>query len=58
MKVMVTPTNGKPYKKIAGLNQLRFYIAGGISGLTLTNMKAYDINGNLMSGITPNIQQQ
>lgn len=58
MKVMVTPTRGRPFAKIAGISQLKFYIAGGVTGLTLTNLKAYDINGSLMTGITANIQQQ
>ena len=35
---------------------LKFYVAGGISGLTLTNLKAYDINGNPVTGVTAAIQ--
>lgn len=53
LKVIVTPVNGNTV--IAGIDQ-KFYIAGGITGLTLTSFKAFDVNGNLMAGITPSIQ--
>lgn len=55
LKVIVTPTNAVTLSSTPGIaNQFRFYIAGGIAGLTLTNLKAYDVQGNLMSGITAN----
>ena len=34
----------------------KFYIAGGLSGLTLTSLKAYDISGNPVAGVVPAIQ--
>ena len=34
----------------------KFYIAGGLSGLTLTSLKAYDINGNPITGVTAAVQ--
>ena len=55
LKVMVTPTKGKT---LGLLVQEKFYIAGGITGLTLTNLKAYDINGNVMAGVTATVTQQ
>lgn len=51
--VMLTPANGATLKQLLNF---KFYIAGGITGLTLTGMKAYDINGNLMPGITASVQ--
>ncbi len=56
LKAIVTPTKAITLEKKPGIVQLKFHIAGGITGLTLTNLKAYDVNGNLMSGITANIQ--
>lgn len=53
LKVMVTPTAGTT---LVNALDLKFYIAGGLTGLTLTSLKAYDINGNLMSGIQANVQ--
>jgi hypothetical protein len=51
IKVMLTPTQGVTLTQIL---DFKFYIAGDITGLTLvpSSMKAYDVNGNLMSGIT------
>lgn len=51
--VMLTPTQGKT---LTQLLDYKFYIAGGITSLTQTGLKAYDINGNLMSGITATVQ--
>jgi hypothetical protein len=59
LKVMVTPTNGQTLSRLGktgNMPRFRFYIAGGITGLTQTNLKAYDVNGNPMSGVTANIQ--
>lgn len=53
LKVLLTPVRGKT---LGLLVHQKFYIAGGLTGLTLTSLKAYDINGNLMSGIQANVQ--
>lgn len=53
MRVMLTPTGGAPLNRLL---DFKFYIAGGITGLTLTSLKAYDINGTLMSGINALVQ--
>jgi hypothetical protein len=34
----------------------KFYISGGITGITPTNIKAYDINGNPVAGVIASIQ--
>ena len=33
-------------------NYFKFYVTGGITGLQVTNVKAYDSAGNLISGVT------
>jgi hypothetical protein len=53
IKVLLTPTVGET---LSQLLDYKFYIAGGIAGLTQTNLKAYDVNGNPVSGITANVQ--
>ena len=49
LRVLVTPTNDliKGPKK-----NLKFYIAGGLTGLALQNATAYDINGYIVPNIT------
>jgi hypothetical protein len=51
--VILIPTQGKTLSQML---DFKFYIAGGITGLTQPNLKAYDVNGNLMSGITATVQ--
>jgi hypothetical protein len=51
--VMLTPTNGQTLKQVL---DFKFYIAGGITGLTQTGLKAYDVSGNPMTGVTAKIQ--
>lgn len=53
LKVLLTPVRGRT---LGLLLQQKFYIAGGLTGLALTSLKAYDINGNLMSGISASVQ--
>lgn len=53
LKVMITPVKGQT---LSAIIKEKFYIAGGIAGLTLTSFKAYDVNGVLLAGITPSIQ--
>lgn len=53
LKVMITPANGK---KLDAIVKEKFYISGGITGLSPPTVKAYDINGNRLSGITATIQ--
>lgn len=59
LKVMVMPTNGKTLlPDEGGLINQKFYIAGGITGLSQPTVKAYDINGNLMTGISATVEYQ
>ena len=51
--VMLAPTKGVTLSQWL---DLKFYIAGGLSGLTLTSLKAYDISGNPVAGVVPAIQ--
>jgi len=51
--VVLTPAQGITLSRIS---DFKFYIAGGISGLTQTNLKAYDVNGYLMAGVTAAVQ--
>lgn len=56
LTVMVTPTVGDG-TSISTLKDFKFYVAGGVTGLTLdqTTVKAYDINGSLLSGVTATV---
>lgn len=63
LNVMLTPSNGKTLAQTGGQNgliQFKFYIAGGISGLSLvqSSVKAYDVNGSLISGISAYVEPQ
>ena len=63
LTVMVTPSGGTTLKQTSGgtgLLQFKFYIAGGIAGPGLSQpvIKAYDVNGNPMLGITATVTPQ
>ncbi|BAN33962.1 hypothetical protein SCD_n00113 [Sulfuricella denitrificans skB26] len=61
LKVMLTPAKGNTLAQTLsknGLVQFKFYIAGGITGLTQTSLKAYDINGSPLTGITATVTPQ
>ncbi len=53
--VLLYPTRGVT---ASSLFNFKFYVAGGVTGLTLptSNMQAYDVNGNLIPGISATIQ--
>lgn len=53
VRVILTPTAGAT---LAQMIDFKFYISGGITGITPTNIKAYDINGNPVAGVTAGIQ--
>jgi len=42
LRVLLVPTHGET---LAHLSHFKFYIAGGITDLLLTHVKAYDVNG-------------
>lgn len=52
LTVMVTPTQGTTFTQ---MSDFKFYIAGGITGLTQTGLKAYDINGVAVPGVTAKV---
>ncbi|TCV77549.1 hypothetical protein [Sulfurirhabdus autotrophica] len=63
LKVMLTPSKGSTLTQTLsnkGLVQFKFYVAGGITNLTLdpSSVKAYDINGTLMTGVTAKVTPQ
>ncbi len=53
VRVILTPTAGKT---LVQMIDFKFYISGGITGITPTNFKAYDINGSPVSGVSFAIQ--
>lgn len=53
VRVILTPTAGTT---LAQMIDFKFYISGGITGITPTNFKAYDINGSPVSGVSFAIQ--
>ena len=53
VRVILTPTAGATLSQMI---DFKFYISGGISGITPTNLKAYDINGVPVSGVSFAIQ--
>jgi hypothetical protein len=54
LKVMLVPTAGATLTRA---KDLKFYIAGGLSNVVLkpSSLKGYDINGNLIAGITATV---
>ena len=53
VRVILTPTAGTT---LAQMIDFKFYISGGLTGITPTNLKAYDINGTPVSGVSFAIQ--
>lgn len=66
LKVMLAPINGITLPKLTGINnpiavglvQFKFYIAGGITGLSQPTIKAYDITGSPITGVTATVTAQ
>ncbi|MES2354416.1 MAG: hypothetical protein V4568_08420 [Pseudomonadota bacterium] len=54
--VMLTPVNGKT---LGNLAHFKFYVSGGVTGVAYasSSLKAYDINGNAITGITTTVSQ-
>ncbi len=52
IRVILTPANGV---NLASMTNFKFYVAGGVTGLAFGTVKAFDSNGNVVSGITPQI---
>lgn len=52
LRVILTPARGQV---LGAITDFKFYVAGGITALQLTSVKAVDINGNAVAGVTANI---
>ena len=52
MRVILNPAKGLVLNKII---DFKFYVTGGITGLQLIKLKAVDINGNAVAGVTASI---
>lgn len=50
MKVILTPTNSA--KPMDNMNDFKFYVAGNVQNMAITSVSAFDINGNVVSGVT------
>jgi len=51
--VILTPTQGVTLTQML---DFKFYVSGGVAALTQTSLKAYDVNGVSMTGVTAAIQ--
>lgn len=49
LRVMVMPTKNKVLKDMV---RFKFYVSGGVENLNIVDTKAYDIDGNEVSGVT------
>jgi hypothetical protein len=52
LRIILNPAKGQA---LAQFSDFKVYVTGGISGLQLLNLKAVDINGNPVTGVTANI---
>lgn len=49
---ILSPNNGQ---NPSAFVNFKFYVAGGLTGLAVTSVKAYDISGNPVSGVTATV---
>ena len=49
MRVIILPAKAQA---LSNVHDYKFYVAGGVTNLTVLNVKAVDINGNNVSGVT------
>jgi hypothetical protein len=52
LNVMLTPTQGT----LLGAKNSKFYVAGGITGLSVISVSAYDSSGQSIVGVTASVQ--
>jgi hypothetical protein len=52
LRAIITPAKAQP---LGSLLDYKFYVTGGITGLSVVSVKAFDINGNPVSGITASL---
>lgn len=53
MKVIISPVNGQ---SLTQMIHFKFFISGGVTGFGVPTVKAYDVNGNPISGVIAAIQ--
>ena len=53
LRVIVTPAKGVA---LSNMVDFKFYVAGGITGLTVSQVKAFDENGNPVAGVTATVR--
>jgi hypothetical protein len=52
MRVIISPAKTQA---LSNIHDYKFYIAGGVTNLAVSNVKAVDIDGNAVSGVTATI---
>jgi hypothetical protein len=52
LHVVMVPSSGQPPSDI---QQFKFYVAGGLTGLMVSSVQAYDINGGGIPGVTATV---
>jgi len=52
LRVLLTSANNQP---LSDLLDFKFYLAGGITGLSAPVVQAYDINGNVIAGVSASV---
>lgn len=52
MRVLMTPAKMQP---LSSFSDYKFYVAGGITNLNIVDLKAVDINGNDVAGVTATV---
>ena len=53
LKVILVPTHAQ---NMSNMSDFKFYIAGGLTGLSINQYHAYDINGEPVQGVTPKVE--
>lgn len=54
MRVILSTNHGAPLNDIKGF---KFYVAGGVTGLEITNVVAYDVSGTPISDINADVRR-
>jgi hypothetical protein len=53
IKVIITPIGGQ---SLSQMMHFKFFVSGGVAGLGTGTLKAYDVNGNPVSGVAASVQ--
>ena len=52
LHAILGPSHNQPMSDLA---EFKFYVAGGLTGLSVTDVKAYDIDGNEVAGVSAGV---